>query len=148
MFAAIDSPSMRVISAKGFDSDGNRYWIDAWSALTPSERRSVRSFPRPVILQRLAESLLTSEFVPFESHILTAFERLKLENPHVDLHISPTIRIDEPIYRVREPEDPQLAEHQIKSFQKIRLQMWRLRFDARRTHLWSEPLIGPIEVER
>jgi hypothetical protein len=148
MFGAIDSPSMRVISADGLDSDGMRYRIDALSGLTASERRSIRSFPRPEALERLAVDLLMSDFVPMHSQYLSIYQRLKADNPSLALEVTQTGVIDKPVYRVGRPEDPRLTDSQIKRFLRVRVHVWRVRFDAPQVSLRAETLLGPIEVAR
>lgn len=148
MFGAVDSPSMRAISAVGIDSSGTSHRINAWSALSTSERRSLQSFPQSEVLQNLAKKLLSSDFVRAHSEAVAVYNQLKSENPLIDLQITPTTPIDVPIFRVRKPEDQKLQNDQVKSFQKIHLQMWRIRFDSHRMTLSVEPFVGPILLER
>ena len=148
MFSTIDSPSMRVVSVRGFDSDGNQYMIDAASVLNLSEKKSLRSFPQRIDFIRLAENLITEEFVLSNSHVLKTYELLKAENPNIDFQISKSILIDQPRYRVRRRDDPKLLNNQVIIFEKIQLELWQLKFDEMKMELWSQAMFEPINVER
>ena len=154
MFAAIDSPSMRVLAAAGRTQDNQYLRLDVLDALDDSTRQRIRALPQESDLEQLAEQLLSQEFVPIGFRRQAAYQRLQAQNPkvHVSL-LTPgngrsadvTQAAEPPVYRLRQPADPVSLESSIKTLKAIRLQWWRLRFDPSQVSLNTEPLSQPVE---
>ena len=146
MFAAVDSPSMRVVAAEGLDRDGQLIQLDALDSLDNSTYRRILSLPRQVHLEQIASELISEKFVPKNIQRRSTFEKLQRENPKLALQVSEILLKNQPLYRLKTPEDPMLLNDSVKTLKAIRLQWWRLRFDKTKNRLWAEPLNQPVEV--
>lgn len=146
MFAVIDAPATRVLCAEGFDAQGRRYRLDPWSSLSRGEARELQSFPSAEALSRLGQDLAGSEFVIASNRVFAALERLKAENPEIQVQLQNLGEHDQMLYRVRRADDPVVPGRMGVRFVRVELQMWRLRFDHRSHRLWSEPVLGPVVV--
>ena len=154
MFAAIDSPSMRVLAAEGLSQDNQRLNLDVLDALDDSTRQRIRTLPQESDLEQLAEQLLTQEFVPIGFRRRAAYQRLQTQNPEVRVipheaaNQGTAISDHEgemPVYRLRRPADPISLESSTKTLKAVRLQWWRLRFNASQVSLKAAPLSQPVE---
>ncbi len=154
MFAAIDSPSMRVLAAEGLSQDNQRLDLEVLDALDDSTRQRIRTLPQESDLEQLAEQLLTHEFVPIGFRRQAAYQRLQTQNPEV--HVFPRTSGGQrpaiadqagetPVYRLRRPADPISLEGSTTTLKAVRLQWWRLRFNPSQISLKAEPLSQPIE---
>ena len=146
MFAAVDAPSMRVLAAEGLDQDGQLIRLDALDTLDGSTHRRILSLPRQVHLEQIASQLLSEKFVPKNIQRRSTFEKLRRENPKLALQVSEILLKNQPLYRLKTPEDPILLDDSVKTLKAIRLQWWRLRFDGTKNRLWAEPLNQPVEL--
>jgi hypothetical protein len=136
-----------VLCAEGFDARNRRYRLDPWSSLTPGEARELQSFPSAEALSRLGEDLAGSEFVVASNRVFAALERLKAENPAIQVQLQNLSDRDQMLYRVRRADDPEVPGQRGVRFTRVRLQMWRLRFDHHSHRLGAEPILGPVVVE-
>ena len=152
MFAAIDSPSMRVLAAEGLSTEGELLYVDVLRSLDPSTRQRIRSLPRESDLPRLAEQLLGQEVVPVGFQQQVAHARLSQQNPQAASipQIPPssfswagTDAI--PVYRLKRSSDPVLGDRPPQTLKAVRLQWWRLRFNPETVQLVPESLSSPIE---
>jgi hypothetical protein len=147
MFAVIDAPATRVLSAEGFDAQGRRYRVDPWSALSKGDTRELQSFPSGEALSQLGAKLADSEFVVASNRVVAALERLKAENPTFQVEMQGLADGGQLLYRVRRADDPEVAGRTAVRFARVELQMWRLRFDHPNRRLWCEPVLGPVVAE-
>ena len=154
MFAAIDSPSMRVLAAEGLSQDNQHLNLDVLDALDDSTRQRIRSLPQTADLEQIAEQLLAQEFVPIGFRRQAAYQRLQAQNPRVRVipRTSMSLRPargdhdgEIPVYRLRRPADPVSMERSSKTLKAVRLQWWRLRFNPSQVSLKAEPLSPPVE---
>ena len=147
MFAAIDSPGMRVLTVVGIDSAGAEHRISTSDGMNSKRTLTLRSYPDAVALRELAGELLDSDFVSVGSRVALAFEQIRVGSTGepLDLPFEPGQR---DWYRARRPDDPHMLADQVRRFETIRVQIWRLRFDAARLRVWMEPLLSPIEVNK
>ncbi len=147
MFAAIDSPGMRVLTVVGIDSAGVEHRISTSEGMNSKRTLTLRSYPDAVALRELAGELLDSEFVSVGSRMALAFEQIRVGSAGEPLDL-PFELGQRDWYRARRPDDPHMLADQVRRFETIRVQVWRLRFDAARLRVWMEPLLSPIEVRR
>lgn len=146
MFASIDSPGMRVVYAEGIDSVGTKYFIDL--RLNKRSNRRIRCFPQEEDLYSLGESLIDSKFVPSGFKQKSAVDRLRSDNPHLDLQYRLINFQQIPVYRQLESEDPIIQGEKPKIFQVINIQAWKIKYDAEQSWLRCEPLSPLIEIKR
>lgn len=146
MFAAVDSPSMRVLAAEGLATDGQLIRLDALDSLDDSNYRRILSLPRQIHLEQIASELISEKFVPQNIQRQTTFEKLRRENPKFALQVSEILLENQPLYRLKTPQDPMLLNDSVKTLKAIRLQWWSLRFDKNQNRLWTEPLSQPVEI--
>ncbi|MEM7393992.1 MAG: hypothetical protein AAF492_16760, partial [Verrucomicrobiota bacterium] len=93
-------------------------------------------------LDRLAETLLHSEFVVSGSRLSTALNQLKTENPDLSLNVLDPAELSTKVYRVKKPTDPELPEERLKTFNRINIIMWKVVFENELRRLSYRPLIG------
>ncbi|KST65266.1 hypothetical protein [Mastigocoleus testarum] len=146
MFAAVDSPSMRVLAAEGLAEGGQLIRLDALDSLDNSTIRRILSLPRQIHLEQIASELISEKFVPQNVQRQTTLERLRRENPKFAIQVSGILLKNQPIYRLKTPEDPILLNDSVKTLKAIRLQWWSLRFDRNHNRLLAEPLGEPVEA--
>lgn len=146
MFAAIDAPATRVLCAEGFDAQGRRYSLDPWSSLSRGEARELQSFPSIEALSRLGKDLAEREFVVASNRVFAALERLKAENPTIQVELQSLGDRSQLVYRPRRADDPAVPGMGVR-FIRVKLQMCRLRFDHASHRVWCEPILGPVVVE-
>ncbi|ELS04771.1 hypothetical protein Xen7305DRAFT_00045070 [Xenococcus sp. PCC 7305] len=155
MFAAIDSSAMRIIQAEGLDQEGEILTLDLVNALDKKTWRRIRALPRQSDLEAIAPDLLTNSFVPTTIAQQAAYEKLrdekKLTLQALD-QLKPKILdsqaadlLSQPLYRVQSPSDPVVPDV-VKTLKAVRLQWWRIRFDAANARLWAEPLSQVVEA--
>jgi len=145
MFAAIDSPSMRVIWAEALTQEGEVISLDLFRTLDVSTIRSLRSLPRQRDLEQIAPQLLAKPVVPITIRQQAAYSKLQTENTNLQLHNQFSVLNSPPLYKLQSVDDPVLPEA-VKTIIAVRLQWWRLRFDHNQRRLWSEPLGDVIEA--
>lgn len=147
MFAAVDSPGMRVLTVVGVDADGVEHRIATSEGMNSKRTLTLRSYPDTGQLRELAAELLDSEFVSVGSRMALAFEQIRVGRASEPLDLSDSVDHQE-WFRARRPDDPSMLADQVRRFEAIRVQVWRLRFDAADLRLWMEPLLSAIEVRR
>mgnify|MGYP005838225907 CR=1 FL=1 len=145
MFAAIDSPSMRVIWVEALTEEGEVINLDLFRTLNVSTIRSLRSLPRQKDLEQIAPQLLAKSVVPTTVRQQAAYNKLQTENTNLQLHNQFSVLNSQPLYKLKSVNDPVLPEI-IKTITAVRLQWWRLRFDHSQRRLWAEPLGDVIEA--
>jgi hypothetical protein len=146
MFAAIDSPSMRVIAVEALTEEGEVINLDLFRTLSPSITRRLRSLPRKSDLAEIAPQLLGKLVVPITIRQQAAYQKLQLENVNLEL----IKQLDSNFkgrsrYKLKQIDDPVLPET-IKQIKAVRLQWWRLRFDQHQLRLWTESLTEVVEA--
>lgn len=146
MFAAIDSPSMRVLATEGLDQNGQLLRLDLLEALDESASYQISALPKRAYLEQLAPQLISREIVPIAIRRRAAYEKLQTENPAIKFQFSESLLLNQPVYRLRIPTDPALTNGLVKKLQAIRLQWWRLRFDPSQKRLWAESLSQVVEA--
>ena len=145
MFAAIDSPTMRVIWAEALTKDGEVISLDLFRTLDVATIRSLRSLPRQKDLEQIAPQLLAKSIVPTTIRQQAAYSKLQTENTNLQLHNQFSVLNSQPLYKLKSVDDPVLPET-IKTIVAVRLQWWRLRFDHLERRLRAEPLGDVIEA--
>ena len=148
MFAAIDSPGMRIVSAVGIDAEGLPHRLDPLASLSGARRRHILAYPRERDLQELARELVEDEFVPTGAKVTSALEQLQAQNPDARLGLRYPSRFSGPVYRVRKDGDPNVPAAQMRRFETVIVESWRLQFDARDTRLTVTPLLPAVRAER
>ena len=152
MFAAIDSPSMRVLATEALTQDNQRIRLEVLYDLDHSTRQRIRSVPKETELEQLAGQLLTQTFVPMGFRRQTAYRSLQSQNPDVSRLLQPSSGSTPsserrlPLYRLKRSTDPVPAERTVKMLKAVRLQWWQLQFDAQKISLSAKPLSLPIEA--
>lgn len=147
MFASTDSPRMRVVDAQGVDAEGVALPITASSVLSRRGAHALRSLPDESAMHEAATELAASEFVPVNSRLLSALDELRVQGAKVDAHAL-GLQDAESVYRVRREDDPVLAPGTEQSFEAVRIQVWRVRFDEQALSLWLQPLLPAVESRR
>lgn len=145
MFAAIDSPTMRVIWAEALTKEGEVISLDLFRTLDVASIRSLRSLPRQKDLEQIAPQLLAKSIVPTTIRQQAAYSKLQTENTNLQLHNQFSVLNSQPLYKLKSVDDPVLPET-IKTIVAVRLQWWRLRFEAPERRLRAEPLGDVIEA--
>lgn len=145
MFSVTDAPTMRTVSIECIDSAGAacRVYIDFEGEDSGSEAarqiRRLQSLPTRARLQRLADTLAGSEFVP------VTLDRVALERRlEVSLEFLTDWQKEVPLYRLTAgPRSPLSADEPV-SLQAVRIQAWRIVFDPGVARLRSEPIGEPV----
>lgn len=145
MFSSVDSPSMRVLSAVALDQSNHPLILDLADALDGRLYQGMRALPRPDTLQWLAPPLLGEEVVPTTVRRQAVLEQLQSENPDLEWPIGISAN-PQVFYRLRSLRDPAASPDTIKTLKAVRLQWWRLRFDAIQNRVWAEPLGKAVEA--
>lgn len=146
MFAAIDSPSMRVIWVEALTQEGEVVIVDLFRTLDSSTIRRLRALPRQGDLEQIAPELLNKPIVPTTIRKQAAYNQLNSENTNLELFNNPSsILNSRSLYKLKSVYDPVLPET-VKNIKGVRLQWWRLRFDHTQRRLWAEPLSEMIEA--
>ena len=149
MFAAVDSPGMRIISVEGVDDEGQRFVIDVTSTLDSGTRRRLRSFPDTAGLRRLGRELRDEEFVPVGVRRAEVLSILRNENPNYDFRLRSPSGIERAIYRPRTDSDPTLAsDDSTKRFRKLILAFWTVTFDEEGEALECNRMSPDVIVDR
>ena len=137
MFAAIDQPKGRALTAEGLDSNGSRCRLDlALDGPEPDARAvrlslRLRTKPDAAAYERLADHLMASDFVREES-ARSRKGRPEDGNPRDD-HAARTCRLA----RSRHGGNEVGATTQLRA---LRLQVWRPRFDNSLGRLSYDPV--------
>lgn len=139
MFATVDSPLMRTITAEGVDEDGNEVRIEAFDLMSESDRLRWRAWPDSALLERLADRMGSLEYVRIGSQRSVALERLREENPLLEL---PDGDGGGEWLRPRRAGDP---EGGAKKLQAVRIEAWRMRYFAEENRIAMEALGEPVE---
>ncbi len=153
MFAAIDSPSMRVLIVEGLSQDNRLLKLDILRDLDYVTRNNIISLPRKVNLNQLGNKLLSQEFVPvgFRSNTTrNLLKALESDSSVADSIPSPqgksTTNDELPLYRLRQSADPVSQQNSIATLKAVRLQWWRIRFNHSEVSIRAEPLDQVVEV--
>ena len=137
MFAVIDQPKGRALTAEGLDSNGSRCRLDlALDGPEPDARAvrlslRLRTKPDAAAYERLADHLMASDFVREES-ARSRKGRPEDGNPRDD-HAARTCRLA----RSRHGGNEVGATTQLRA---LRLQVWRPRFDNSLGRLSYDPV--------
>ena len=139
MFSTVDTPAMRFISASGLDEEGRDIRVDAFELMSESDRLRWQSWPEPGVLERLAERMGGIRYVKTGSLKSRALARFREENPGLD------VRFEEPSggwvrpWRAGDPEEAGMG------LRAIRVEGWRIRYDAEGNRMALEALGKPVE---
>lgn len=138
MFASVDAPSMRFLSAEGVEADGGEVWIDAYEMVSEPELLRWQSWPEPELLEQLADRMAAVRFVKSGSQRLQALERFREENP--DLEVVSEMASGRWV-RPWRPGDPDGAA---KALRAVRVCGWRIRYDRVENKIGLEALGEPV----
>ena len=138
MFATVDSPLMRTITAEGRDESGNLVRIDAFELMSESERLRWRSWPDPALLERLADRMGTYDYVREGSQRGLALERFREENP--GLAIPEDDGFGEWV-RPWRAGDPAGEGSRLRA---VRIGAWKMRYLADENRIAMEELGEPV----
>lgn len=141
MFAVVDSPSQRVITAEGITATDLRVTLNL--EIEPDDYRRMQALPKIADLNAIGQQLLDQAIVPVGIQTQTAIQSLQRENPN--LIVSPFLPSGSypPVYRLRNSQDPATVLSQ--ELKGIRLQWWRVGFNSEKHRLEGKPLT-PIVV--
>ena len=137
MFAVIDQPKMRALTAEGLDSNGSRCRVDLALDGPDADARAVRlslrlrTEPDAAAYERLADHLMASDFVRTGS--TRSGEGRSEDRDPPDGQAAPTCRLT----RSRHGGSKAGSTTQLRA---IRLQVWRPRFDASSGRLSHDPV--------
>jgi hypothetical protein len=143
MFAAVDSPSMRIVAAEGLDAQGNVIRFDLLAELDPVIERRMRVFPKRSDLELLAPQLVGQTVVPTARRQQFILQSLHAETPDA-VSLREANGLATPLYRLYDEGEP--APREPRSLQAVRLQWWRLRFDPSQNRIYSEPISAAVEA--
>lgn len=149
MFAAIDSPSMRVLSAEGISEDNQYLWLDVLDDLDNATRQRIRSLPKSGDLEQIAAQLVDNEVVPMGARNQSVYQTFVSQNPDAQELSIPGLssnQQDTPVYRLKKSNDVATVEDSTKILKAVRLQWWRLQFDDTQVNLRVEALSDPVEL--
>ncbi len=149
MFAAVDSPSMRVLSAEGISQDNQHLWLDVLDDLDNATRQRIRSLPKSGDLEQIAAQLVDHEVVPMGARNRSAYQTFVSQNPTAQELPIPGLSSDQqdaPVYRLKHSNDLANVEDSTKILKAVRLQWWRVRFDDTQANLRVEALSDPVEL--
>ena len=137
MFAVIDQPKGRALTAEGLDSNGSRCRLDlALDGPEPDARAvrlslRLRTKPDPAAYERLADHLLASDFVR-KGSTRSWESRSEDRDPRDDQGV-PTCRLT----RSRHGSSEVGSTTKLRA---LRLQVWRPRFDTSLGRLSYDPV--------
>jgi len=110
--------------------------------------RYQRVMPSERGLRRIGEILLESELVPVSTNRARTIREFVDQNPVKNdklARIMDTGR-DVPMYRPIRPKDAIDEKTDTTRLRAVRLQHWRVRFDAPENRLWCERFGGGVEL--
>ena len=139
MFATVDAPPMRFVTAEGLDQDGNLVRIDAEDIMSESDLLRWTSWPDEVLLRRLADRIFSLRYLQSGSQRRQAIENLRGENPQIQLPENEDLSNWMRPVRAGDPEN------KATFLKAIRVEGWRMVYDKKANKLVTEPLGSPIE---
>ena len=139
MFATVDAPPVRLITAEGIDLDGNLVRIDAEDIMSEADWLRWRSWPEPALLERLADEVFSLHYLESGSQRDLAIEKLRLENPELELPEEEDLGNWVRPWRAGDPEG------KAAPMRAIRVEGWRIIYDPESNKLVTESLNESIE---
>lgn len=139
MFSTVDSPPMRLITAEGIDRDGNLVRIDAEDIMSEADWLRWRSWPEPLLLERLADEIFSLHYMESGSQRVKALDKLREENPEL------SIPKDEDYSNWVRPWRAGDPEGKAAPMMAIRVEGWRIIYTAEENKLVTEQLGNPVE---
>jgi hypothetical protein len=153
MFASMDAPGMRFFTVQALDRDGEACvvtvpfkGIGEDGPFTSTMGRFQKVIPTEGGLEKIGALLLDSEMVPTSVNKDVSLREFMAQNPWASDAISKNLERDLIVYRPRRPTDIVGEQTGITGLSAVRLQNWRLRFDAKAARLRAEPIGEPIEM--
>ena len=98
-----------------------------------------RSWPDPVLLERLADEVYSIHYLESGSQRGKAIEKIQSENPNLDLPEDEDLGNWVRPWRAGDPEG------KATPMKAIRIDSWRISYDAKENKLITEPLGESIE---
>jgi len=145
MFAAIDAPSLRFVSAWGTDERDRPVQLDFTAELDGSTRRRLQSLPQQTSLEMIAEQFIDRPLVPEGFRTQRAVETVLAANPGVDLALS--VPSNSQRDRFARASDPAVPASEQRHLRTLHLQWRRLRFEPNGNRLWVEALGPAVAIE-
>ncbi len=144
MFGSSDHPSHRFLAVEATAADGQT--VEIRPGVDANTMRRLRVMPDRALLDQVAAQVLWTEYVPSKVGRSRALERFRAQNPRA--------RLAEPrlgagvVYRPLTWRDAAPVPGQALQLERVKVQMWRLRFDPKRARVYSEPIGAPVVLQK
>ncbi len=141
MFSTVDKRILRVQVVRG---EGPPYSLDLISTNPVFETAKSRAITKPdeAALTKVAELMLAVDFVPVDLKQRLLSQQIEgIPKPRQSAGAWSR-------YRMRGAHETWMGDEEAVRFQKVRVQVWRLRFDAETGRLASESVGPVVELER
>ena len=146
MFSVVDAPGMRFLNVQALDQEGTPILIETSAFLDPQRKRFIQSIPTQRQLHQLTSELMAQSYIPTGNPTLSAVQNFSRQNPELPIPSSMQNQGEWQVFRVKKATDPDLPNDQPRKLKAIRVQLWRVRFDANSHRVYSEPMLGPYEL--